>query len=145
MNDERWQQIIAAAFDGETAYTAEAEALCAARPECAAYAARLAATREAVTTMRHQEEISDFQFAAFMEGVREGIDRPRFSYRSWWAALSLTAAALVAALAILSLFSNGSASVRATETGAAGADVADSAVDWAGNNTAKHPASADMR
>lgn len=89
-----WQKKVAAHLDGHAAGDAPST------PEARAYADELLRLREGVQAVKSTPEISDAQFAAFMSGIREGIDAAPARHRGLWAAFSLVAAALVVALSL---------------------------------------------
>ena len=91
---------IARWFDGEPVDEERIATLLAEDPECAAYLRALEALRDGAQAVVTREAITDAQFAAFMTGVHEGVDRPARGHRGAWAFASLTAAALIAALSL---------------------------------------------
>lgn len=90
---ERW-------FDGETAQEAEAKALIADTPECAAHLEALKLLRDGARSLAQQEVIEPARFPAFMAGIRERIEPAPRHYRGVWALASAVAASLIAAFAI---------------------------------------------
>ncbi len=127
---EFWKRTIEADFDAAPGHREKAAALMAQRPECVAHRARLEAMREGVRAVVRHETIDDAQFSAFMDGIREGLREPAPRWGRAWAAMSLTAAGIVAALALWSIFSGGAEPVSATEVEYVGTDVEDATVDW---------------
>lgn len=116
MNGCGWTKQVGAFFDGENpAQAARVEAHLAACPECAAYVTRLQSLRSVATTNAARVEISDGQFPVFMAGIRDGIETPAPRSRGLWAAVSLTAAALLVSLALFAVFDGGLGEVKATE------------------------------
>jgi hypothetical protein len=68
-------------------------------PEAQAYLAELRYLRDGARAVAETPRISDTQFSAFMNGIREGIDAPARGH--WlWAKVSLVAAALVVSMAV---------------------------------------------
>lgn len=68
-------------------------------PEAQAYLAELRYLRDGARAVAETPQISDTQFSAFMNGIREGIDAPARGH--WlWAKVSLVAAALVVSMAV---------------------------------------------
>lgn len=85
---------IAQHFDGELP-----EGAAPSSPEAQAYLADLQFLRDGVRAVSETPQISDAQFASFMNGIREGIDAPVRGH--WlWAKVSLVGAALVVAMAV---------------------------------------------
>lgn len=125
-----WKHVIESGFDGEPDYVERAKALIAFHPECAAHNRRLLTLRAGAEVAAREETIGDAQFPAFMAGVWEGIEAPQRSRRGVWAALSLVAAALVAATAMAYIFLGGPEPVNATEVEYVGTDLKDATVDW---------------
>ena len=104
---ERW-------FDGESNNRHEVERHVAECPDCAAWLEMLRETRAGVESVLGQVEISDAQLPAFLEGIREQIQGPRRRARTGlWALASVTAAALVVAISMMTIFSDGPAPVQA--------------------------------
>jgi len=103
-------------FDGELSGVAAEDAArhvktCA---PCQTRLTELETVRAGVQAIRKRVEINDTQMNAFMAGVREQMHAPQKSHRRLWAYLSLTAAALIAALSTFALIENGLETVDAT-------------------------------
>ncbi|NUM52823.1 MAG: hypothetical protein HUU46_04185 [Candidatus Hydrogenedentes bacterium] len=82
-------------FDGQLPEGAAAPA----SPESNAYLADLQYLRDGARAVSAAPQISDAQFASFMNGIREGIETPARGH--WlWAKVSLVAAALVVAMGL---------------------------------------------
>lgn len=127
----RWMKEVERGFDGETPQTAEMEAHVRACPACARYVAELESVRQGVSAhITNTPVISDAQFPHFMEGIRAGIETPVRRPMRFWAAISLTAAALLVALATFSIFYGGPEKVRATEIESVSTDLEGATVDW---------------
>ena len=90
---ERW-------FDGDASCEAEARALIAEDPNCAAHIEALKFMRQGARELAHRESIQSAQFPAFMEGIRERLAPPRHRYRGALTVASAVAASLIAAIAL---------------------------------------------
>jgi len=99
----RWFKEIEIYVDGETARPETVEAHLATCPACAAHRDSLLTWR-GVTRPLATPVLSDEQFPAFMAGIRAELDAPRRRHGGFWALMSLTAAALVIAIAVFSIF-----------------------------------------
>ncbi|NIA15465.1 MAG: hypothetical protein GWP08_15485 [Nitrospiraceae bacterium] len=111
-----WEKRVELWFDGEGAPTDPEAAHVAQCPHCAAQVAQWGALRSAVRETAASEAIADAQFPAFFDGIREQVRtpmRPR-GHRKLWAALSLTAAALIVAISAVVVFRDGPQPVGAT-------------------------------
>lgn len=89
-----YEKKLARHFDGESA-----DPVAPSTPEAQAYLAGLQYLRDGARAVAETPQISDAQFASFMDGIRERIDAPAHG-RGIWAKLSLVAAALVVAMAV---------------------------------------------
>jgi len=69
--------------------------------------------RSGVEAVRTKAEIADPQFQAFMEGIRDRVQKSTPRWRGWWGVLSLTAALLVAAISTFAIISYGPKQVSA--------------------------------
>ena len=105
-NVERW-------FDGELSDPGEMDSHVEQCTICAATLARLRQTREAVQAVVIQEEISDAQFPACMDGLRRQLEAPQRQPGRLWAFASLAAAACIVAVSTLFMFSQGPTPVAA--------------------------------
>lgn len=107
---------VEAYFDGETAFApsdvAEHAASC---PVCAGHLEQLRRLRAGVQTAAARETIADGQFPSFLEGIRERLDTPARGWRRFLAMASVSAAAILIALALYALFSDFSAPSRQVE------------------------------
>ena len=83
--------------------------------ESAAYEARLRLLREGAAQAAHRAEIADAQFPAFMDGIRENVERPARHYRGFWAVVSLSTAALLVAFSAFLVFTTGDQTVAPVE------------------------------
>ena len=111
-----WEKRVELWFDGAATPTdpeAEHVVQCA---HCAAQVAQWGVLRSAVGETATCEGIADAQFPAFFDGIQEQVQmpvRPR-GHRKLWAALSLTAAALIVAISAVVVFREGPQPVDAT-------------------------------
>lgn len=99
---ERW-------FDGEGPPVELVDA------DLRAHAESLQEMRNGAHALANRRAIEDAQFPAFYEGIRSRLDRPARRYTGLWALASLTAAALVVALSLFTIFAGDPADVSATE------------------------------
>jgi hypothetical protein len=67
------------------------------------YLSTLQRLRDGVQDMRAVPEITDAQFSAFMDGIREGIEARPSGYRGLWAAVSMVTAAIVIAFSLFAV------------------------------------------
>lgn len=111
-----WTRQVERLFDGESTGLERVKAHVASCPACAGTLRRLTVLREGVSVVAAREEIGAAQFPAFMAGIREQIEAPAPRRTGMWAVLSLTAAALIAALSIFAVASGGPAPVVAEHT-----------------------------
>lgn len=133
MRECRWTSKVEAHFDGEAQH-ASADVLdhlqnCAA---CADYCKTLDAIRTGAQSIALAPEISDAQFDAFLDGVREGLDAPATRRRPLWAMFSLAAAAIIIALAtflVITDFNGPSRNVEATVVESAYSELQGATVD----------------
>jgi len=107
---------VAALFDGEAALappdTAEHAATC---PDCARYLAHLRMLRDGVGAVAETGVVTDGQFGAFLDGIRECIDAPVRGWRRFWTLASMAAAAVLIALALYAVFADFSDPARQVE------------------------------
>ena len=95
---ERW-------LDGECADNDGVEKHLAACPSCRTYAEQTQRMREGVRAVSERAAIADAQFPSFYEAIREGVNRPPRRYGRW-AILSITTAAIIVAISIVSILFN---------------------------------------
>lgn len=116
MNTCRWKERVERWFDGEGGEDIS-EAVkdhvdqC---PKCAATVAGLRSLRQTAAQMVRHEEIGDGQFAAFMAGVRDGVQVRQRGWGRFWAFASVAAAALIAAASAFVIISDEPQTVDAT-------------------------------
>lgn len=126
-----WFERVEAYIDGETPSGEALETHLAQCPQCQAHAAAIQKMRRGIdTVIAAYPEISEAQFPHFMNGIRDAIDQPRRRFMGWWAAASLTAAAMIVALATFSIIYGGPEPVRATEVESVSTDLEGATVDW---------------
>ena len=129
-----WHTEVARYFDGETVAVDAVETHLRQCPQCAAYCEQARQLREGVGQLVQREQISDMQFPAFMEGIRESITPPSARrHGGLWAALSLSTAALLIAIAAFFLFQGGPEPVRATEVEFVSTELEGATVHWYGD------------
>lgn len=98
----KWERDTARRFDGE------GEGL--ERPldaQSAAYESGLRLLREGAQQVNRRVEIADAQFPTFLDGIREGVERPARRFGGFWAIVSLSTAALLVAFSAFLLFTTG--------------------------------------
>lgn len=116
MNTCRWIKETQRWCDGEAVDTEAVERHVAECAVCASHAEAIRVMRGGVQAAATREIISDAQFPAFMEGIREHIRPDRPLRRGWRALTSLSAtAALVVALIGFFLLTGGPQDVQAVE------------------------------
>lgn len=113
MFERKKMKQIGALLDGEPRYAGR-QAL-SGDAEAQAYEAAVLQLRHGAAVAARTPEISDAQFGAFMQGIREGIETPAPRFSRLWTVASVTAAALIMLLSALAYFGTGSEPVRATE------------------------------
>jgi anti-sigma factor RsiW len=127
----RWLQRVEAGFDGETPASTAVEKHLQECAVCTQHLETLQRVRGGVQARTQSTPtISDTQFPHFMQGIRTNIERPARRPMGLWAALSLTTAALLVALAAFSMFYGGPEKVRATEIESASTELQGASVDW---------------
>jgi len=99
----KWERDVARRFDGEADGLAKGPK----NPETAAYEAGLRLLRAGANQASEKWEILDAQFPAFMDGIRQEIERPARHTRGFWAVVSLSTAALLVALSAFLVFTTG--------------------------------------
>ena len=114
MFKQRKMKQLGARLDGEGRY-AGAEILEVNDAELARHRDAILALRQGAAEAARTPEISDAQFGAFMQGIRDGIETPAPRLYGLWAMASVAAAALVLILSALAFFTTGSEPVRATQ------------------------------
>jgi len=110
----RWTRDIERWFDNEHPEPDRVRKHTETCPACAQRLERLQGMRTGVQAAAKQDEIAEPQFASFMQGIRDAIETPKGRHRGIWALASLTAAALIVAIAAFMVFTNGPSTVEAT-------------------------------
>ena len=113
MFERKKMKQIGARLDGESRYASRQSPPDDA--EAHAYETAVLQLRRGAALAARTPEISDGQFGAFMQGIREGIERPAPRFTRLWTVASVAAAALIMLFSALAYFGTGSEPVRATE------------------------------
>lgn len=125
------QNTVEAYFDGEFQDHAWVEAHLAECSSCSDYYGLLQIVRRGLPRGDSAPRIDEPQFATFMDGISEGIDRqPRNPFRGFWAFSSLVTAALVIVFALSVIFMPANAPVEATEVETVYTEYDGATVDW---------------
>lgn len=111
-----WDKRVALWFDGAAAPTAPEAEHVAQCDHCSAQVAQWGVLRSAASETAACEGIGEGQFPAFLDGIRDRVQTPvrPQGHRQLWAALSLTAAALIVAISAVLVFRDGPLPVDAT-------------------------------
>lgn len=115
----KWIFEIERHFDGQSSQGEAVAKHLASCPACTAHWKRLEMLRNGIQASVRKEEIRDTQFAAFMDGIREGATHTPATVpvkHRWLAWMSLTAAALLVSIATFLVLTNGQKPVDATAT-----------------------------
>ena len=107
MNRCRWAKTVEQWFDEGMTPNGPAARHAGECPHCAQTLAVLEQMREGVQTAARREAITNSQFPAFMEGIREGIETeqvPAWYFNRLWTLSSLAAAALIASASLFTVF-----------------------------------------
>ncbi|MBX3180126.1 MAG: hypothetical protein KF886_22485 [Candidatus Hydrogenedentes bacterium] len=124
-----WFNRIEALIDGEAREAEAVQAHLVACPDCTAHRDQLLRLRAAVR--REAPVLSDAQFPAFMDGIRQEIGQAPARPRGFWALASLAAAALVIAVATFSIFDGAApVPVQANEVEAVSTEIDGATVVW---------------
>jgi anti-sigma factor RsiW len=124
-----WTKKIEAFVDGEMDDSAATEAHLAECDICADHHATLLQLRAAVSSLSAAPTLSEEQFPAFMAGIQEGTERSGRRSGGIWTLMSLSAAALVIAIATFSIFT-GPGPVKANEVESVSTQIDGATVDW---------------
>lgn len=125
-----WIKKIETFVDGELTDVQSVEAHMMQCAECARYRDELLRVRTALEVVSAQSpQVSDDQFRSFMDGIHDGVDNRSRHPRGFWALLSLTAAALVIAIATFSVFT-GPGPVKANEVESVSTQLDNATVHW---------------
>lgn len=125
----KWTSKVERFVDGESHEQEAVEAHLAACGPCAAHQESLLQLRAALGTLPEVPVLSDNQFPAFMEGIQAEVSRSRRRPGGMWALMSLSAAALVIAIATFSIFT-GPGPVKANEVESVSTQLNDATVRW---------------
>ena len=91
-------------FDGEHVDNAHIKAHVEHCAACQTHLAFLNATRDAIEASPPSPKIADAQLPAFLEGIAQGIElQPRRRFTGLWVMASSVAAALIAAISMMSM------------------------------------------
>lgn len=129
MSTCKWTKRIEAYVDGEATDTGAVEShldICA---PCTRHYAFLRQMRAAVSGLPASPEVSDGQFPAFMEGIQAEVASTHRRPGGFWALMSLSAAALVIAIATFSIFT-GPGPVKANEVESVSTQLDGATVHW---------------
>lgn len=110
----RWTYDVERWFDGEHPEPDRVRGHVETCTACAERLTRMQEMRTGLQSVAKHQEIAEPQLNAFIEGIRERVESPGRSYRGIWALASLTAAALIAAIAAFTVLTNGPGTVDAT-------------------------------
>lgn len=103
---ERW-------FDDEQPANPKIESHLSECTSCFDHIAFLTTCREAVNALPETPSIEDAQMPAFLSGIAEEVHAPRRSRTGMWAMASLSAAALIVAVSMMTITSEGPVPVSA--------------------------------
>ncbi len=118
-------------FDNASA-DAELARILEAHPYARPYVDELKAMRAGAALLAGQAPaIQDTQMHAFLAGVREGVEAAPQGHRGLWAALSLTAAALIVSFSAFMVMAGQPRDVRATVIDSAETEIENATVRWA--------------
>lgn len=116
MRECRWSERVERWFDGESSEPDTIAQHVSECPACATAVKRLSLFRQGVKAVAVRQEIAPTQLPAFVEGIREGIERPARRRTGLWALLSLSAASLIVAVSLFAVFTGGPDPVVAQHT-----------------------------
>lgn len=129
MNMCKWAIRVEAYADGEQRDSVAVESHLAGCEPCKRHHATMLRMRSAIRELPAPPVLSDGQFPAFMEGIHQEVSRSRRRPGGFWALVSLSAAALVIALATFSMFT-GPGPVKANEVESVSTQLEDATVHW---------------
>ncbi len=115
MSECRWTPRVERWFDGESAEAEMVEQHLAVCAVCAEHLARLQVIRGGAEAVAVREAIGEPQLPAFIDGIRERVERPVRWRAGFWTLVSLSAGALIVALSTLYLLTGGPQEALATE------------------------------
>lgn len=124
-----WFKRIEALVDGEAGNQAAVERHLSACTICRGYRDQLLQWR--ATVRGGAPTLTDEQFPAFMDGIKDGIATAPPRHRGFWALTSLAAAALVIAVALFSILNGPApAPVQANEVESVSTEIDGATVEW---------------
>jgi len=129
MSNCTWIKQIELYADGEARDAGAVEGHLAQCGECARHHTSLLRMRSAIRGLPPVPALSEAQFPAFLDGINREIARPQRRPGGFWALLSLSAAALVIAIATFSLFT-GPGPVKANEVESVSTQLDGATVRW---------------
>lgn len=129
MSTCKWTKKVEAFADGELADPGQVQSHLTTCEPCARHHDRLLAFRAALSETAPPPALSDTQFPAFMDGIQQELSRSRKRPGGFWAVLSLSAAALVIAIATFSIFT-GPGPVKANEVESVSTQLDGATVHW---------------
>ena len=107
---ERWfdgEAKDASSKDASSKYASSVESHVASCESCRRHLAFLKECRAAIEAMPASPVISDVQMSAFLEGISEGVHRPRRGLTGIWAMASAITAAVIVAISMMTIMSTG--------------------------------------
>jgi anti-sigma factor RsiW len=116
MRECRWSMKVERWVDGEARDPDAVARHVEECPACTATVKRMQAFRHGIQAVAVREAIAPSQLPAFLDGIREGIDRPARRRTGLWAVLSLSAASLIVAVSLFAVFTGGPEPVVAEHT-----------------------------
>jgi len=125
----KWTSKVERLLDGESQEQEAVQAHLAVCTLCASHQRTLLQVRAALGAEPEVPVLSDNQFPAFMEGIQAEVSRSRQRPGGMWALMSLSAAALVIAIATFSIFT-GPGPVKANEVESVSTQLNDATVHW---------------
>lgn len=130
MMNRNWQRKVERWHDGELPPSeAEAVARLLEQADAQVYREGLEKMAEAARARMPRQAIADAQFPAFLAGIREAVEVPQRGYRGFWAALSLSTAALIVALSMFLIFTLDDQAAVHSSVEAATTDIEGASID----------------
>lgn len=126
----QWFPKIERYLDDELQNTTATEAHIQQCPHCAKHLSHLKKLRNAIRSSPDTHHIQDAQFPTFMQGIQQRKNAYTNPFKGWWALASLTAAAILVALATVSIFRPQDKPVNATEVESVSTELEGTTVDW---------------
>jgi anti-sigma factor RsiW len=119
----RWMLEVERLCDGEHPNPESVRAHMASCASCAKHAETILRMRSAASSTFKRAEIAEPQFDAFLHSVRERVEARPSRWGGLWAVLSLTAAAMIVAVAAIIIFDKGPEKVEATVVESVSSDI----------------------